>query len=282
MIMKVDAKTKRKVLAKSSLCKGDVVVFVRWDRVCFALVWLFVVSSAGCDVRSELGQGRGVSGGDQAQRPVEAMSRSSGPSLEKPAVDVSVDLPTSTIGSAGGVSSVPDADSELESAIPMFYTVAVYDVDRDPAVDLSMTISKAQQQQKRILLQVGGDWCNWCGRLAEFMRKRGRVRTLLDQHFLIMKVASQSKHADAFLANYPTINAYPFVYVLSPAGELLHAQDMEELELGDGYDEEAFVDFLNAWGASGGTSGFFESNSQLRKLPSKRISDRGQGNSGGS
>ena len=88
--------------------------------------------------------------------------------------------------------------------------------------------------------------------MAEFIRKRERVRVLLDQHFLIMKVASQSKHADAFLGNYPKINAYPFVYVLSPAGELLHAQDMEELELGEGYDEEAFVEFLVAWAASGG------------------------------
>ena len=264
MILTVDAITKRKVLAMSSLSTGDLVVLVRWDDVCFALVWLVVVSSAGCGGRSELGQGRGVSGGDQVQRTVEGMSRSPGTSLEKPAADVSLELATSTIGTAGVVSSVPDADSPLESASPMFYTVAAYDVDRDPAADLSMTINKAQQQQKRILVQVGGDWCNWCGRLAQFMRKRERVRTLLDQHFLIMKVASQSKHADAFLANYPKINAYPFVYVLSPAGELLHAQDMEELELGDGYDEEAFVDFLNAWGASGGggTSGFLERNGQ--------------------
>ena len=189
-------------------------MFVRWDGVCFALVCLLLVSSAGCGGRRELGQGRGGAGGDQVQRPVE--------------------------------------DSDPESEHPEFYTVAAYDVDRDPDADLSMTISKAQQQQKRILLQVGGDWCNWCGRLAEFMRKRERVRTLLDQHFLIMKVASQSKHADAFLADYPKINAYPFVYVLSPAGELLHAQDMEELELGEGYNEEAFVEFLVDWGASGG------------------------------
>ena len=242
-------------------------MFVRWDGVCFALVCLLLVSSAGCGGRRELGQGRGVSGGDQVQRPVEEMSP--GLPVEKPAADVSIEVTTSMAGTEGGESIGRDEDSDPESALPEFYTVAAYDVDRDPDADLSMTISKAQQQQKRILLQVGGDWCNWCGRLAEFMRKRERVRTLLDQHFLIMKVASQSKHADAFLADYPKINAYPFVYVLSPAGELLHAQDMEELELGEGYNEEAFVEFLVDWGASGGDGkpDDLGTNGPLKELP---------------
>lgn len=132
-------------------------------------------------------------------------------------------------------------------ATPDFYTIAQYDIERDPAVDLISTITRAEREQKRILLQVGGDWCHWCGRLAEIMIKRERVRTLLDDNFLIMKVASQSKYAESFLSGYPSINAYPFIYVLSTKGELLHAQDMEMLEQGEGYDEAALVEFLKTW-----------------------------------
>lgn len=196
-------------------------VVVRWKHTCVVLVCLLASTTAGCGGGSESGTADGAIQG--------------APSVSDP---------------SGRIPIVGNDESGRELDVPMFYTVAAYDVNRDPAADLIMTISKAKQENKRILLQVGGDWCNWCGRLAEFMSKRESVRALLDQHFLIMKVASQSKYADAFLADYPKINAYPFIYVLSPAGELLHSQDMEQLELDEGYDEEAFVDFLEAWGAS--------------------------------
>jgi len=231
-------------------CKLGVSVLGRRNRICLVFVCVLASSLAGCGARSESGQNGNVSVGEQSEAPVEGASRGS---------DVLEETGASG-GSNEGAPSVSEASSRIDIAsneqsgaeldVPTFYTVAAYDVDRDPAADLITTISKAKQGEKRILLQVGGDWCNWCGRLADFMRERESVRTLLNQHFLIMKVASQSKFADAFLADYPKINAYPFVYVLSPAGELLHSQDMEELELGEGYDEEAFVDFLEAWSAS--------------------------------
>jgi len=231
-------------------CKLGVSVLGRRNRICLVFVCVLASSLAGCGARSESGQNGNVSVGEQSEAPVEGASLGS---------DVLEETGASG-GSNEGAPSVSEASSRIDIAsneqsgaeldVPTFYTVAAYDVDRDPAADLITTISKAKQGEKRILLQVGGDWCNWCGRLADFMRERESVRTLLNQHFLIMKVASQSKFADAFLADYPKINAYPFVYVLSPAGELLHSQDMEELELGEGYDEEAFVDFLEAWSAS--------------------------------
>lgn len=231
-------------------CKLGVSVLGRRNRICLVFVCVLASSLAGCGARSESGQNGNVSVGEQSEAPVEGASRGS---------DVLEETGASG-GSNEGAPSVSEASSRIDIAsneqsgaeldVPTFYTVAAYDVDRDPAADLITTISKAKQGEKRILLQVGGDWCNWCGRLADFMRERESVRTLLNQHFLIMKVASQSKFADAFLADYPKINAYPFVYVLSPAGELLHSQDMEELELGEGYNEEAFVDFLEAWSAS--------------------------------
>ena len=231
-------------------CKLGVSVLARRNRICSVLVCVLASSLAGCGGRSESGQDGDVSVGEQLEAPVEVASRGSGVLDETGAAGGSDEGAPSVPEASGGIDIASNEQSGAELDVPTFYTVAAYDVDRDPAADLIMTISKAKQGEKRILLQVGGDWCNWCGRLADFMRERESVRTLLNQHFLIMKVASQSKFADAFLADYPKINAYPFVYVLSPAGELLHSQDMEELELGEGYDEEAFVDFLEAWSVS--------------------------------
>ena len=235
----------------------------RRNRFFVVLVVWAASTWAGCDGRSEPMQGREVSVTDDAHEPGEASSHGLGGLDASGTAEISSEGAPSASDTADGNDILGNQKAGVDLNVPNFYTVPAYDVGRDPAADLIMTITKAKQEQKRILLQVGGDWCNWCGRLAEFMRERQTVRSLLDQHFLIMKVASQSQYADAFLADYPKINAYPFVYVLSPAGELPHSQDMEKLELGEGYDEEAFVDFLEAWRAS-----------QADDLPGSSESDR--------
>ena len=154
-----------------------------------------------------------------------------------------------------------DLSNEISRHVPGFYSVPQYDERRDPAVDLAMTTKTAQETQKRILIQVGGDWCNWCGRLSETLVQSAEVRSLLEEKFLIMKVASQTEYSEPFLADYPRINSYPHMFVLSAKGELLHSQDMEELEQGEGYDEDALLEFLEAW-VLGAGSGVTDQSSQ--------------------
>ena len=38
---------------------------------------------------------------------------------------------------------------------------AGYDPKRDPAADLKTAMAEAQRGGKRILLEVGGEWCPW-------------------------------------------------------------------------------------------------------------------------
>src|SRR6476620_3489076 len=52
--------------------------------------------------------------------------------------------------------------SEPSATKAAFYTVDHYDSARNPADDLSATITRAQAEKKYILVQVGGDWCGWC------------------------------------------------------------------------------------------------------------------------
>ncbi len=165
--------------------------------------------------------------------------------------DASDDVPEQESASAGsgetGGTIPADASTEDSRQDASFYSVAQYDEKRDPTVDLAMTKKAAQKTQKRILIQVGGDWCNWCGRLAEVLVENAEIRSVLEENFLLMKVASQTKYSDAFLTDYPRINSYPHLFVLSAKGELLHSQDMEEMELGEGYDKDALLEFFEAW-----------------------------------
>jgi thiol:disulfide interchange protein len=115
-----------------------------------------------------------------------------------------------------------------------------------------MTIERAKAEKKHILVQVGGDWCVWCRLMSEFIDTNDRVREKVGDNYLLMKVTydEQQKNED-FLANYPKVNAYPHLFVLDSEGALLHSQDTEPLEEGRGYNERAYLEFLDRWKPAG-------------------------------
>jgi thiol-disulfide isomerase/thioredoxin len=129
-----------------------------------------------------------------------------------------------------------------------FYTVAQYDDARNPADDLAKTIERAKSEKKNILIQVGGDWCGWCKLMSEFIETNERVRENISKNYLLMKVTYDQKQPNtAFLAQYPSIPGYPHLFVLDSDGKLLHSQGTAELEQGRGYNEQAYLEFLEKW-----------------------------------
>ena len=139
------------------------------------------------------------------------------------------------------------AASDPHEPVPPFYSVGHYDEKRDPATDLADTLKRAETEQKRVLLQVGGDWCGWCRRISQFMHTNAAVRELLEDHFVVMKVTHPGDYADRFLSQFPKCNGYPHFFVLESDGTLLHSQNTGDLEKGEGYDQDVFVTFLTAW-----------------------------------
>jgi len=63
-----------------------------------------------------------------------------------------------------------------------------------------------------------------------------------------MKVnMSEENDNEAFLSAYPEVPAYPHFFVLDSDGTFLHSQNTAELEQGQGYHEERFLEFLSQW-----------------------------------
>ena len=130
----------------------------------------------------------------------------------------------------------------------IFYTVEHYGEDRNVEDDLKMTMARAATEKKRILLQVGGEWCGWCKLLTAFIEKEEPVRSSLEQNYLLMKVTyTQKQTNEAFLSKYPKIKGYPHLFVLDAEGKLLHSQDTTPLEEGKGYSQERVLAFLESW-----------------------------------
>ncbi len=129
-----------------------------------------------------------------------------------------------------------------------FYTVDQYGDDRNVEADLAATMLRAATEKKRILLQVGGEWCGWCKLLTGFIEKNDAVRNSLEQNYLLMKVTyTQKQPNEAFLSKYPKIKGYPHLFVLDAEGKLLHSQDTSSLEQGKGYNESKVLELLEGW-----------------------------------
>ncbi|MFO0915037.1 MAG: thioredoxin family protein [Pirellulales bacterium] len=157
---------------------------------------------------------------------------------------------TSTKGPDPGVAAAKsEAKSEptAHEEHPAFYSVASYNEAQDPDANLAVTLARAKAEHKRVILQVGGEWCGWCKLISNYMATNETIRNLVDKSFVVMKVTYPGDHADEFLAKYPKCDAYPHFFILDADGKLLHSQGTGELESGQGYNDEVFAKFLATW-----------------------------------
>ncbi|WP_312325882.1 thioredoxin family protein [Stenotrophomonas sp.] len=129
---------------------------------------------------------------------------------------------------------------------------AQFDPARDPVADLATAKVEAQRGGKRIVLDVGGEWCSWCHLLDAFVEGDAEIRSFRDANYVWMKVNySEDNENAAFLSQYPQIKGYPHLFVLDAQGTLLHSQFTGELEADKGqpkgYNREKFVAFMKDW-----------------------------------
>ena len=130
---------------------------------------------------------------------------------------------------------------------------ARFDPTRDAAADVAQAVAIAKADGKRVIVDVGGEWCSWCHILDRFIASHAEVRALIDARYVWVKVnVSKENRNRAFLARWPRIEGYPHLFVLDAGGRLVHSQDTGVLESGKGYDEARFVAMLRKWSASGG------------------------------
>lgn len=127
-------------------------------------------------------------------------------------------------------------------------TPSGFDPLRDPFNDLQIAVDNATKTNKRIILDVGGEWCIWCHRIDAFMRDTEEVKSLIEENFIIVKVNySKENKNEKFLSQYPAIEGYPHFFVLDSDGKLLHSQSTGDLEKDKDYDKEKFISFLKQW-----------------------------------
>ncbi|HMB24246.1 MAG: thioredoxin family protein [Chloroflexota bacterium] len=127
--------------------------------------------------------------------------------------------------------------------------VDFYDPAREPAEDLKQAILIAQHENKRIILELGGDWCIWCKHMDDFYAAHSDLLQFRAEHYVLVKVnVSEENMNETFLSQFPEAAGYPHIYILDRDGTLLHSQNTGDLEDGaDSYVLDVFMAFLQKW-----------------------------------
>ena len=90
-----------------------------------------------------------------------------------------------------------------------------FDPARDAAADVAHAVAIAKAQGKRVIVDVGGEWCTWCHIMDRFIAANDNVRSLIDAHYVWVKVNySKQNPNDALLARWPKVAGYPHLFVL--------------------------------------------------------------------
>lgn len=123
-----------------------------------------------------------------------------------------------------------------------------FDPQRDAAKDVRTATAMAKAQGKRVIVDVGGEWCKWCHFLDKFIASEPEVKSALDKNAVWVKVnwSPDNKNVE-LLSQWPKVKGYPHLFVLDAEGKLLHSQDTGTLEAEEGkdtYDKAKVMAFI--------------------------------------
>ncbi len=123
-----------------------------------------------------------------------------------------------------------------------------YDPARDPFSDSIAALSLARKTHRRVLIEVGGNWCSWCHILDRFINSNRAVAEALHGNFVLLKInVSDENSNEEFMASFPKPLGYPHFYVSDASGSILHSQDTAKLLDGKHYSVDKFLAFVERW-----------------------------------
>jgi len=126
----------------------------------------------------------------------------------------------------------------------------IYHPMADARSDIAASLEKARNENKHILIQVGGNWCPWCIKLHDFFATDARIDSILQKDYIYMLVNySKENKNESLMAEfgYPQRFGFPVLLVMDPQGKILHTQDTALLELDKSYDPFKVSRFLLGW-----------------------------------
>ena len=112
--------------------------------------------------------------------------------------------------------------------------IAIYDESADASADIAAALARATANNRRVLIQWGGNWCVWCVRLHELAKKDAKIaRTLMYEYDVVLVDIGDWKKNMDLAAKYGADlkgTGVPYLTVLDASGKVLANQETGALE----------------------------------------------------
>ena len=133
----------------------------------------------------------------------------------------------------------------------------VYNEDIDPIEQINQAVVKAKLERKFVICQVGGNWCPWCLRFADFITNDTTISHVVDENFVYTHVNYNPRRSEGVQMergkkvmerlNNPSRFGFPVFVILDDTGQVIHIQDSSFLEEGQSYNQEKVLRFFKNW-----------------------------------
>ena len=113
----------------------------------------------------------------------------------------------------------------------------LYDESADAKQQIASALGAAKKNNRRVLIQWGGNWCPWCLRMGDLMKSDKKIaHTLQYEYDLVHIHIGQSGANGELLDTYQTkakADGFPYLTILDADGKVLANQETSSLEVKD-------------------------------------------------
>lgn len=125
----------------------------------------------------------------------------------------------------------------------------VYDEKADAKAQIAAALVKAKKEHKRVLIQFGANWCGWCIKLHDTLKKERTLTRQVTEEFeyVSVDVGRFDKNKDIAEGYGAKLESIPFLTVLDEEGKVLVNQKTEPLEEAGAHSVAKVKAFLDQW-----------------------------------
>ncbi len=128
--------------------------------------------------------------------------------------------------------------------------IKLYNPEADAKADIMKAVKAANENNKHVFLQVGGNWCGWCIKFHEFCKEDEEISKLINDNFEVVKVNYGPKNLNEEIMEdleFPNRFGFPVFVLLDGEGRRIHTQNTSFLEEELSYSKKKVMSFFKAW-----------------------------------
>jgi thiol-disulfide isomerase/thioredoxin len=127
----------------------------------------------------------------------------------------------------------------------------VYDESADAKADTAAAVARAKNENRRVLVQWGANWCGWCRLLHKLLHDDKNIarKILYEYEYAAVDIGKFDKNTDLAESYDAFTNGFkkagvPYLTILDSDGKVVANQDTSVFEVGKGYDSNKVLEFL--------------------------------------